>query len=103
MYGAANSKKRTANEHKIALFISASRLQLLDFVDADATEAAELRAHLKASGAPIGPYDLLIAAQARRAQATLITANTSELVCLGKQVDKKVNRVPGLTVVDWSI
>ena len=103
MYGAANSQKRAANEHKIALFISASRLQLLDFVDADATEAAKLRAHLKASGAPIGPYDLLIAAQARRAQATLITANTAELVCLGKQVDRKVNRVPGLTVVDWSI
>jgi tRNA(fMet)-specific endonuclease VapC len=91
MYGAANSQKREANEHKIALFISASRLQLLDFVDGDATEAAELRAHLKASDAPIGPYDLLIAAQARRAQATLITANTSEF-----------SRVPGLTVVNWS-
>ena len=91
MYGAANSQKRAANEHKIALFISASRLQLIDFMDGDATEAADLRAYLKSSGAPIGPYDLLIAAQARRAKATLITANTSEF-----------NRVPGLTVLDWS-
>lgn len=92
MYGAANSQKRIANEHKIALFISASRLRLVDFGDADANEAADLRAHLKVGGAPIGPYDLLIAAQARRAQATLITANTSEF-----------GRVPGLSVVDWSV
>jgi len=27
---------------------------------------------------PIGPYDVLIAAQARRSGATLVTANTSE-------------------------
>ena len=92
MFGAANSQKRAANEHKIALFISASRLQLVEFIDVDATEAANLRAHLKSSGTPIGPYDLLIAAQARRCGATLITANTSEF-----------NRVPGLVVVDWSV
>ena len=92
MNGAANSHNCAANEHKIMLFISASRLQLLDFSDGDASQAADLRAHLKSSGAPIGPYDSLIAAQARRAQATLITANMPEF-----------NRVPGFTVVDWSL
>jgi tRNA(fMet)-specific endonuclease VapC len=64
---------------------------LLPFEAGDATEAADIRAQLRRSARPIGPYDVLIAAQARRAGATLITANTREFA-----------RVPGLTVVDWA-
>ena len=40
--------------------------------------AGDLRAALEAAGIPIGPYDLLIAAQALRNRATLVTANISE-------------------------
>jgi len=44
-----------------------------------------------ARSAPIGPYDLLIAAQALRSGATLITANVSEFA-----------RVRGLSWREWT-
>ncbi|MBT9290672.1 type II toxin-antitoxin system VapC family toxin [Prosthecodimorpha staleyi] len=91
MYGAAASERRKANEDKIAIFVAAGRLSLLPFTPGDASEAADIRAHLKRTGSPIGPYDLLIAAQARRAGTTLVTANTREFA-----------RVPGLIVADWA-
>ena len=55
-----------------------------------ANRAAELRSDLAAAGAPIGPYDLLIAATALEHGATLVTNNVREFV-----------RVPGLLVEDW--
>ena len=91
MYGAAASKRRKANEDKIALFVASGGIALMPFEAADASEAADIRAHLKLIAKPIGPYDLLIAAQARRAGTTLVTANTREF-----------ERVPGLIVTDWA-
>ena len=91
MYGAAASQRRKANEDKIALFIASGNISLLSFEAADALEAADIRAYLKRTARPIGPYDVLIAAQARRAGTTLVTANTSEF-----------SRVPGLIVTDWA-
>jgi tRNA(fMet)-specific endonuclease VapC len=41
-------------------------------------------------GTPIGHYDYLIAAQARRRGAALVTLNQREFA-----------RVPGLIVMDW--
>ena len=63
-------------ESEIALFIVAGRLTLLPFEEADAREAADIRAHLRRLARPIGHYDVLIAAQARRAGAALVTANS---------------------------
>ena len=57
----------------------------------DAHEAGDIRALLERAGTPIGPYDILIAAQARRRGATLVTANTREFA-----------RVPGLKTEDWT-
>lgn len=91
MYGAAASVRRRDNEEKIALFIASGRIALIDFEEADATEAADVRAYLRRQGTPIGPYDVLIAAQARRAGTVLVTANTGEFA-----------RVPGLQVLDWA-
>lgn len=91
MYGAAASERRRANEDKIAVFIASGGLVLLPFDVADAAEAADIRAHLRRLATPIGPYDVLIAAQARRAGAPLVTANTAEFA-----------RVPGLIVIDWA-
>lgn len=51
---------------------------------------AEIRAMLEAAGTPIGPLDLLIAAQARSLGATLVTANAGEF-----------KRVKGLKVLAW--
>ena len=47
-------------------------------------------AHLKPNAQPIGPYDLMLAAQALRLGATVVTNNVSEFF-----------RVPGLMVEDW--
>jgi len=91
MYGAAASARRRDNEEKIALFIASARIALIDFNEADAGEAADIRAYLRRQGTPIGPYDVLIAAQARRAGTALVTADTSEF-----------SRVPGLQVLDWA-
>jgi tRNA(fMet)-specific endonuclease VapC len=57
----------------------------------DADEAGQIRAELERAGASIGPYDVLIAAQARRSNAVLVTANTREFM-----------RVPDLNVEDWA-
>ena len=56
-------------------------LNLLTVVAFDrltAQEAAQLRFELAGKGMPIGPYDLLIAAQALRSKWTLVTANLGE-------------------------
>jgi tRNA(fMet)-specific endonuclease VapC len=57
------------------------------FEPEDAEEAGDIRAELEREGRPIGPYDILIAAQARRRGALLVTANTGEFT-----------RVPGLKI-----
>jgi tRNA(fMet)-specific endonuclease VapC len=57
-----------------------------------ASEAGEIRAELERLGTPIGTYDVLIAAQARRRGAVLVTANTLEFA-----------RVPGLNRENWAI
>lgn len=91
MYGAANSARKQENQEKVSVFVAAGNFILLDLAEQDAREAADIRAHLKRQGEPIGPYDVLIAAQARRTGSTLVTANTTEF-----------QRVPGLIVADWS-
>ena len=54
------------------------------------THYAELRVEWESSGSPIGPNDLIIAAQARALGLTLVTHNLAEL-----------SRVPGLLVQNW--
>jgi len=64
-----------------------------DYTFADAAVYGGVRAHLarlKPNAQPIGPYDLMLAAQALRLGAVLVTHNIAEFV-----------RVPGLTVEDW--
>lgn len=60
------------------------------FTLADAAEFGRLRALLARRGELIGPYDLLIVAQALRLGATVVTHNLREF-----------SRVPGLKVEDW--
>lgn len=70
--------------------------ELLDLVailpfDRDAaTTAARIRAELERGGAPIGPFDTLIAGTALVHDATLVTRNTREF-----------GRVRNLRVLDW--
>lgn len=51
---------------------------------------ASMRRALEAAGTPIGPNDLLIAAQAKTLGMTVVTDNAREF-----------QRVPGLDVVNW--
>ncbi len=89
-YGVAKSRRRQYNADTIADFL-AGPIQLLSFDAEDAREAGDIRAALERSGKPIGPYDVLIAAQARRRGATLVTANRREFA-----------RVPGLKTENWA-
>ena len=88
-YGAAKSAKPAFNHQVLDQFLAAY-VEVLDFTSDDAIEAGNIRAYLEAKGTPIGPYDTLIAAQALRHNATLVTANTREFA-----------RVPGLRLEDW--
>ena len=88
-YGLAKSDRRAKTDAMLSAFL-ATGFRILDFDADDAGEAGEIRAHLEARGTPMGPYDILIAAQARRRGATLVTLNMREF-----------ERVPGLMVTDW--
>ena len=66
------------------------QLSVVEFDREDARQAGEIRAALAATGTPIGPYDVLIAGQARARDLILITRNVSEF-----------SRVSGLRVEDW--
>jgi tRNA(fMet)-specific endonuclease VapC len=85
-YGAFKSRRATEN---VAL-IDSLQFVVLEFDKEDARYAGEVRALLASSGTPIGPYDVLIAGQAKARDLTLVTHNTNEF-----------GRVPGLRFDDW--
>ena len=89
-FGIAKSNRRDISTAILARFLEAP-VEIAGLEPDDAAEAAEIRAHLQRAGTPIGPYDVLIAGQARSRRATLVTGNRREF-----------DRVPGLQVVDWS-
>lgn len=85
-YGIAKSDLAEKSLAELTQFLAAA----ICVVHFNAETAADIRAHLERAGTPIGPYDLLIAAQARRRGAVLVTLNR-----------RKFDRVPGLMVTDW--
>lgn len=89
-YGVARSERRRENAERLRIFLSGN-IDIASFDEEDAAAAGELRAALEMAGSPIGPYDLLIAAQALRNKATVVTANVSEFA-----------RVRGLAWQDWT-
>lgn len=89
-YGVARSARRRGNAERLRAFLSGG-IEVTPFSEEDAQTAGDLRATLEAVGTPIGPYDLLVAAQALGSGATLVTANVSEFA-----------RVPGLDWQDWT-
>jgi tRNA(fMet)-specific endonuclease VapC len=89
-YGVARSARRRENAERLRVFLSGG-IEVSAFDEEDAKTAGDLRATLEGAGTPIGPYDLLIAAQALRTGATLVTANVAEFT-----------RVPDLQWQDWT-
>jgi tRNA(fMet)-specific endonuclease VapC len=90
-YGISKSTRRVNNIRQLAAFLALG-LEQWAFEAADAQDAGEIRTSLERAGTAIGPYDLLIAAQARRRSAVLVTANSREFA-----------RVPGLKFEDWCL
>ena len=90
-YGVAKSQRKEANTERLTAFL-AGPLEWIDFTDDDAREAGTVRAELEHAGRPIGAYDVLLAGQARRRRATLVTSNGREFV-----------RVTGLKWEDWAV
>lgn len=90
IYGYEKSDRRAKSKAALTSFLTLG-VEQWPFELADAEHAGEIRAQVEAQGTPIGHYDILIAAQARRRGATLITANRREF-----------ERVPGLSVSDWN-
>ncbi|MCE2782900.1 PIN domain-containing protein [Limnohabitans sp.] len=64
-------------------------LKVISMEEADAPVYAQLRNALESNGTPLGPNDMLIAAQAMRCDATLVSA------------DAAFARVPGLKLQNW--
>lgn len=85
-YGAFKSQRVEKNVARV----DALQFPVLEFDQEDARQAGEIRAQLASKGTPIGPYDVLIAGQAKARKLTLVTHNTTEF-----------QRVSGLRVEDW--
>jgi len=85
-YGAFKSQRVEQNVARV----DALQFSVLELDEEDAREVGQIRAHLASKGTPIGPYDVLIAGQAKARELTLVTHNTTEF-----------ERVPGLKVEDW--
>ena len=86
-YGAARRGSARLSERIEAVL---SALAILAFDEPADRYYAELRAHLERCGTPIGPNDMLIAAQALASDLTVVTANIH-----------KFSRVPDLRVENW--
>jgi tRNA(fMet)-specific endonuclease VapC len=85
-YGAFKSQRVAANLERVEEL----RFETVEFDREDARSAGEIRAELARAGLPIGPYDLLIAGQAKARDLTMITHNVREF-----------QRVAGLRVESW--
>jgi tRNA(fMet)-specific endonuclease VapC len=89
-YGVAKSQRKDSNTQRLEAFL-AGPLEWTLFDEDDARAAGSVRAELETMGKPVGAYDVLLAGQARRRGATLVTSNTKEFA-----------RVKGLKWEDWA-
>ncbi|MGC8493014.1 MAG: type II toxin-antitoxin system tRNA(fMet)-specific endonuclease VapC [Syntrophobacteraceae bacterium] len=89
VFGAEHSQQVERNLADIEAM--AARLEVLPFDEKAAYHFGRIRAALYRTGHPIGPYDMMIAGQARALGLILVTNNIKEF-----------ERVPGLALEDWS-
>jgi tRNA(fMet)-specific endonuclease VapC len=89
-YGVAKSQRKDSNTQRLETFLGGP-LEWALFDEDDARAAGTVRAALETVGRPVGAYDVLLAGQARRRGATLVTSNTTEFA-----------RVQGLKWEDWA-
>ena len=84
-FGAAKSGSTRLRDRVAALL---GALPVLRLASSDGEVYAEIRHYLESEENPIGPNDLLIAAQARRHYLVVVTV-------------REFGRVPGLAVENW--
>lgn len=89
-FGAYKSQRVSFNLETLRLLFQ--DFGILSFEPEDARVAGEIRGALATNGKPIGPYDVLIAGQAKARDLTLITNNMREF-----------KRVSDLRLEDWTI
>jgi len=89
-FGAHKSVKIQYNLETLRLLLA--DFPIMEFDQQDAFIAGEIRAVLERKGTPIGPYDILIAGQAKARNLTLVTNNIGEF-----------SRVENLQVEDWQL
>ena len=90
VFGAEHSQQVERNLADIEAMIA--RLEVLPMDARAAYHFGQIRAALYKDGQPIGPYDMMIAGQARASGLILVTNNVKEF-----------GRVPGLVLENWSI
>ena len=88
-YGVAKSIHREKNQPRLEEFIAP--LEILTYDEIAARTYGAIRFQLEKGGQPIGPLDLLIAAQSLSHNLILITNN-----------DKEFKRIKNLKVENWT-
>ncbi len=88
-FGVYNSQNIEKNRISLTEFLAP--FKIIDFDDTDAEHFGIIRAQLKKEGNLIGPYDMLIAAQAVARNLILVTNNTNEFM-----------RIKDLKFEDWT-
>lgn len=87
-YGIEKNQSHKRNLNALENFISP--LSIVDFTHDAAKKAAHIRNSLRKKGAPIGAYDIQIAAIALSQDMTLLTNNSGEF-----------GRIEGLRLENW--
>lgn len=87
-YGVYNSQNIEKNRISLTEFLAP--FQIIDFDNRDAEFFGKIRSKLRKEGNLIGPYDMLIAAQALSRKLILVTNNVNEF-----------ERIPDLIIEDW--
>ncbi len=89
VFGVERSAEPQRNLAVVEGFVA--RLEQLAFDSEAAIQSGQIRAELAAKGTPIGPYDVMIAGQARASGLILVTNNLKEF-----------ERVGGLRLENWA-
>lgn len=87
-YGISKSINRKQNKKALLDFVSC--FDIIEFDDIDAEVYGIIRADLEKRGQVIGPYDMLIAAQAISRELILVTNNTKEFL-----------RIKNISIENW--
>ena len=83
-------EKSGVDRHRREVERFLSRVQVLDYGLEEASMTGKVRAQLAGKGAPVGPYNVMIAAHALTMDCILVTNNTKEF-----------ERVPTLALENW--